>query len=118
MQYRRAFEATGLPYAMLVNGSFVTDRLDPGDIDFCVLYESTALQALDAVVQSTVKHLFDLTDSLPRLRCHAFPLAIYPFTSIRFSAFVRDMAYWSRVFGVDRKGREKGFLHIGERGVI
>jgi hypothetical protein len=46
MRHRSEIEKIGLSYATLVDGSFITDKVDPGDVDVCVLVDATEYNLL------------------------------------------------------------------------
>src|SRR5690606_32917183 len=48
MRHRAAFGLLGIPFATLVDGSFISTKPNPGDIDLCILFDADRVNRLDA----------------------------------------------------------------------
>jgi hypothetical protein len=118
MEHRRAIEALGITYATLVNGSFITNRLDPGDVDLCYLVDAADVNALTGPNQAAFRTLFDVAHCKKTYRCDPYSVSAYPLTHFRFQTMINSITYWSNVFGVDRRGRAKSFVIVTEAGVL
>jgi hypothetical protein len=118
MSHRAAFEALRVPYVTLVGGSFVTSKHDPGDVDLCYLVQDGDVNALDASSQAEITRLLAGPRCKAQYHCDAYSVIVYPLSQPRFFQMVQRIAYWSNVFGVDRKGRAKTFLIVSEAGTV
>ncbi len=113
MQHRAAFAGTGIRYATLVDGSFITTKVDPNDIDLAILVDAGEYNALDSTIRAAIAGLVvpDQTAQL-RFKCHAHLTPMYPFGHIRFQTWLNSVTYWTRIFGLDKSGRQKAFLWV------
>lgn len=94
---------------VLVNGSFVTSKLDPRDIDISPVIDGVAFDKLPKEQQEAVECLIDHNSQLPRLlSCHPLYVPfIYPESGGRFrrdTTFMDGVRFWSRAKGGQRKG--------------
>lgn len=118
MQHRAAFEATGLMYSTLVNGSFCTSKENPGDIDLGYLLDAQELQRLDGTQRAQLAPLFDVAHCKSTFQCHPSVISVFPMTHLRFQLTIQSISYWTRVFGTDRFGRGKAIVLVGQRGTL
>lgn len=120
MNHRTALSALNVPYVTMVGGSYLTAKTEPKDIDICIVFDSVAFG--QAVAQPGVSQAFrqltDTSHTRPTFRCDAYPLPVYPMTSGRFFTSLIYMNYWTRVFGIDRKGNQRSVLLVTESGVL
>ena len=67
-------------HGILINGSFVTDKLDPNDIDFSPVIDGLNYEAIHKDHRKTVEILIDHNNILVRtLRCHPYKtIFFYP----------------------------------------
>ncbi|MFL6801341.1 MAG: DUF6932 family protein, partial [Sphingomicrobium sp.] len=47
-RHRADFEKLGIRFGTLIGGSFTTTKIDPNDVDLCIIFESSDVAALDA----------------------------------------------------------------------
>jgi hypothetical protein len=76
---------------LILNGSFVTDKHDPGDVD-CLLVPGVGF---DSNSDATIALQIGL-----------------PYLSIQIIETPEDLAYYLKFFGSDRDGRPKGLVEI------
>lgn len=112
MRHRAALAAINLRPIALVNGSFTTNKRNPKDIDLCYLVDAEAVNNLTAAERTEYTRLFDADHCQQGFRCDPFAIRCYPPTHMRFASMINEVAYWTRVFGVDRKGHPKRILMI------
>jgi len=117
MRHRLELEQLGIPYSTLVDGSFVTNKLNPKDIDLVILVNGADLNALTAAEQITFKGLFDRDRCQAQYLCDCFALNQYPIGHLRHGFACSQLSYWTRVFGADRYQNPKAFLIVSQRGV-
>jgi hypothetical protein len=121
MRHRTAFASVGVPYATMVGGSFVTAKSEPGDVDLCIIMESTTVNQLATTAPASHRALQQLTatsHTKPTFLCDVYPLLVFPMSSPRFVKTPLQFNYWTRAFGIDRKGRQKSVLIVLEGGVL
>ncbi|QDG50700.1 hypothetical protein FIV42_08150 [Persicimonas caeni] len=107
---RRDLVGAGCPKdaALLVNGSFTTEKSHPEDVDFCVEVE---VPGMDGSSLSSVKDIIDLLpgNKKDHKRIHAFPVYVLPEDHPMYQAVtVEGMRYWLKWFGRDRSSNPKG----------
>lgn len=118
MQHRRRLLERGINFETWVDGSFCTDKLNPADVDLCVVFEGPQVDALPPDAQQELRILLDPTYCKRHFRCDPHGIAAYDFMHARYRQSVRQMIYWSRVFGSDRADHKKAILIVQERGVL
>jgi hypothetical protein len=118
MRHRTEIETFNIPYTTLVNGSFATNKVNPGDIDLCYLFESSDLNSIAVPDRARFDTLFDVAACKAAYSCDPYLITCYPMVHPRFQKMIRDIAYFTRAFGTDRRGRLKCILMVGDRGVI
>lgn len=119
MEHRTELESIGFEYATLVDGSFVTAKEEPGDVDIAVLARPEEVEAVrDADDRDRLRELFTPRESKRLYKCDAYLIPMLSFDHGRFPATVRLLTYWTRVFGIDRHGNHKSFLLVTERGTL
>ncbi len=88
MKHREEFKKPGIPYATLVNGSFISRKDDPDDIELVLLTDGSALNGLSAAEKVVVQPLVDRSTSKKLFSCDAFIVPVYQTDSLRFGDFV------------------------------
>lgn len=100
--------STGLKMDVWVNGSFLTQKLNPDDVDFAARIEEAEWRAADANQKSAVRWL-NVTDLKPDHRCDAYAFVEFDQNSVAVSGgWEWDRAYWLRQFGFSRSDGKKG----------
>ena len=92
---------TGIQAELWIDGSFVTIKENPGDVDLVLWFEPK--MTISPSKQSLIRE-FHEEEELRRNKG-------LPYCDMYYSAVVRDWRqYWTRQFGTDRKGEPKGIL--------
>lgn len=94
-----------------LNGSYVTKKEDPGDIDM-ISFLDPAVDQLDAADQVLLSTLVAEDLSRDLHGCHSFPVIAYPEGHPGHSAYLGAKQTWAAFFGRDRDGNSKGYLEI------
>jgi hypothetical protein len=118
MRHRTELESVGVQYTTLVNGSFLTAKQEPGDVDLCILLDAGEVNRLGLQEQNQLLPLLSGPACKPDFLCDVYSIIVHPFGDPRFPLTLERFAYWTRVFGIDRQGRQKSFLLVNERGVL
>jgi hypothetical protein len=113
-RHRSALLAAGIDQTAdcLLDGSYTTSKLDPGDIDLVVEVEATVFDS-----SARVQELLSGPDAKQDFHCDAYPLLVYPQSDPHFQAVtVQGRAYWRKWFGRDRQNQEKGHVWAKAQG--
>lgn len=103
-RFLRRLRSTGLDYELWVNGSFLTQKREPADIDVVVFYDPQAVNSLGDSEKATIRHLFEQPRVTKlRYRTHAF-------FAPKIDA--KALSYWQRWFGRDRSNNPKGIVKL------
>jgi hypothetical protein len=95
-----------------VNGSFVTTKVDPKDIDVVTHLEGAGYEQLDEVQRVTLVGLVGGKRSKPLHGCDSFALVEYPDGHPARAAYTMASRYWESVWGTHRDGRPKGYIEV------
>jgi len=103
-QHRTALQTAGVDHAspVLLDGSYVTGKRDPGDLDLAV--------EVDADLIANTGVLLAGPAAKPQYRCDAYAIPVYPSGSAEERVTLELRAYWQKWFGKDRSGNPKGFV--------
>jgi len=108
--HREALRADGLQATnrQLLDGSFTTAKVDPGDLDLAVEVPLTAGQA-PLRPEEPIGRLLLGPRMKPQFRCDAYPIYILSPEDPRYQRVtVAAVRYWTKWFGRDRLGHPKG----------
>lgn len=100
----------GLSCQQLLNGSFVSSKADPGDIDMVGFIDFDAVDALGPVDQQKLLALFNGKLTKDSHCCDAYFSPIVPESHPLFNKFRSQRKYWMGEFGYDREDRPKGII--------
>jgi hypothetical protein len=98
--------------AQWIDGSFVTTKEDPGDVDILSHLAGEALEALDGVDWTLLRGLIAGPLSRDLHLCDSYWVAIYPEGHPARGEYERALAYWDDWFGKDRAGNAKGYVEL------
>lgn len=118
MEHRAKLADVPLPYLTLVDGSFLTTKAEPGDVDLCVLFDGTIADAFPPTEAAELQAVLEHESAKRDHHLDLYLLPIYPFGHPRFLVTLARFTYWTRVFGIDRLGRQKGIVAVAEGGVL
>lgn len=101
----------GPPGVQWVDGSFVTTKLNPGDIDIVTFMDLERLNALSRDNQAAVERLVKGREcTKAAYGCHTFLVPSCEPNHPFFPKFEQRRRYWRKWFGKTRPGRSKGFV--------
>lgn len=106
-----------------VDGSYVTDKVEPDDVDLVTFVDIDLLNALFIEQQNVVKELLNgREDTKNKYGCHTFLVPCCDPNNNFFGLFEMQRLYWRKWFGSTRgtvdpdgtpiPGREKGFVSM------
>lgn len=111
---QHAKEITGLVGAceQFLDGSFVTSKNDPGDIDMVMLIDASVVDALPKEKQQALLQLVSGPDTKTKYHCDAYFCPVYPEGHPMSLAARAKRKYWMGEFGYDRNDVPKGIVLI------
>jgi hypothetical protein len=95
-----------------VNGSFVTDKSEPGDIDLVTIFDGETVDALDPASVVLLKGLVADKVSQQLHGCDSYYVGYYADGSPHRTVYLDARAYWESWFGADRTGAPKGYVVV------
>ncbi|WP_372623382.1 DUF6932 family protein [Falsiroseomonas sp.] len=94
------------------DGSFVSSKVDPGDIDFVCIADADTIDALPPEKQRIIATLFRGKATKATHQCDAYFIASVPDTDPRHQSYWANRKFWLGCFGFDRADKPKGFLKL------
>lgn len=101
-------------FEQLIDGSFTSNKADPGDIDLVVFVDGDQIDRLSSDQQAKFLDLVSNKLTKSRYLCDAYFCPTYPATHPKFDASRLQRKYWIGEFGYDRSDIPKGIVHIVE----
>ncbi len=100
----------GLTFDAWLDGSFLTDKPEPGDIDLVLIINPTQINTLTIEQQNFIDHMFGKQSRMCKHHylCDAYLVYIHANGEIDFN----ENAYWRGLFGFDRQNKPKGIIKI------
>lgn len=102
-----------ISFDIWIDGSFVTKKLNPNDIDVVLIVDAEILEQKGQEIES----LFKSIEAKQMYKVDAYTIAKYEESNPKFPLFQIEKAYWSNWFGYTRRNRQgkrfsKGFIEI------
>lgn len=112
-------EMVGTPLFQWIDGSFVTKKLNPNDIDFVTFWDYKIYEPnRDLLETRFVKDKSKITAFHASYQnLDAFAVPVYPESHKRFNSYKFDYGYWFELFYKTRENRigkafKKGFIQL------
>jgi len=94
----------------VLNGSFTTDKIEPGDMDMLIVFDSELLTRIE---KDKCPHVMNNETIMDGYSCHSFPLVKYPKSKPElYQKYLKKKAYWIDCWGSDREDNPKGLIDI------
>jgi len=94
----------------LINGSFTTNKIEPGDIDLVIVFDSNSLTSKE---KNKCRILMNNETIKEGYGCHTYPLVKYPKSKPElYAKYLEKKAYWLDCWGSDREDIPKGIIDI------
>jgi hypothetical protein len=103
------------PREQWMDGSFMTDKLDPGDVDFVTFLPEEVVNQVPQSDRGTLVNLFAGPATPEGDLCHAFVVTVATPGTPQERATERQRRYWERWFGhqrPERGGYAKGIVRL------
>lgn len=97
-------------YVQLLDGSFVSNKNDPGDIDLICFIDGDTLDSLPPADQMKVKALLNGKVTKATHLCDAYFCPSYPENHPNYQYYRPQRKYWMGEFGFDRSDVPKGIV--------
>ncbi len=96
-----------------INGSFVTRKINPNDIDFVTLIDASIYEQKKALIEAK----FKLLAAKAVYQVDAYTVNVFPQEDTRHNITKSELAYWQHWFSKTKKNRNrenfpKGFIEI------
>lgn len=95
-----------------VDGSFVTAKPDPADIDIVTVFDGEDVDALPVFKQVLLRYLLNGADTKNPWLCDSYVIVRYPEGDVRFQQTQDSTSYWTGWFGHTSDGVEKGYVRV------
>lgn len=97
-------------YVQMIDGSFVTNKNDPGDIDLICFIDGDMLDAMDPADQAKIYTLLSGKATKLSHMCDAYFCPSYPENHPKYEYYRPQKKYWMGEFGFDRFDIAKGIV--------
>ncbi len=97
-----------------VDGSFLTEKIDPGDVDFVLVLPEGFVRGATPEQIAIIEWLCEDNKQPAKraLLCDAYSLYRVPAGDPDYADFVALDAYWKKQFGTSRDGKRKGIISV------
>jgi hypothetical protein len=95
-----------------LDGSFVTSKNDPGDIDLVMFIDAAVVDALPHDKQQKLLSLVAGPNTKTKYMCDAYFCPVYPTGHPMSEPSRAQRKYWMGEFGYDRSDIPKGIVHV------
>ena len=111
-RHRTDLETLNIELEQLLNGSFVSTKNDPGDIDLVCFADADTVDRLSPADQIKFRALTLGSSTKSTHLCDAYFCPTVPETDPRYLMVRQNRKYWMGEFGYDRQERPKGILRM------
>lgn len=115
-RHAEELQAIVAEYIQYLDGSFVSNKNDPGDVDLVCFIDGDVVDALPADLQSRLRSLLSGPQTRATHQCDAYFCLSYPETHPNFSVYRAQRKYWMGEFGYDRADVPKGIVVVEQKG--
>ncbi|WP_062235920.1 DUF6932 family protein [Aureimonas sp. N4] len=99
-------------YQQFINGSFTTNKNDPGDVDLVVFADMTLVDNLSPADQEMLTALVAGKSTKDKFMCDAYFCVQLPEDHPQFPQTRAQRKYWMGEFGFDRVDIPKGIVRL------
>lgn len=100
----------GVKGQLWIDGSFLTEKIDPKDVDVLLRYDGAAFNAGPQSLRDTVRWV--IANQKHTLLCDSYVLMEYPVGHALHTEGVWWYSYWHRQYGFSREVDPKGIVVI------
>ncbi|MED7930427.1 hypothetical protein SMD20_39810 [Nonomuraea sp. LP-02] len=95
-----------------IDGSFVTNKLNPSDIDVVTFVDGPAYDRLPRWRRDVITELCNSHGQLAYSRVDSYIVSVFPDGDHRSALYQSDRDYWSGAWSRFRPGMAKGYLEV------
>jgi hypothetical protein len=110
-RYRAELGALGIDFELFLDGSFVSSKVDPGDVDLVCFADADAVDQLSEGAKQLLRTLVGGKLTRATHSCDAYFCPTVPETHPQYDDVRPQRKYWMGEFGFDRQDRPKGIVH-------
>jgi hypothetical protein len=111
-QHRAELESLNLDVEQLLDGSFVSTKNDPNDIDLVCFADADAIDRLSPQDQEKFSKLLSGKHTQSIYLCDAYFSPMVPENHPQYNQCRSARKYWMGEFGYDRNEKPKGVLRV------
>ncbi|MBE9606117.1 hypothetical protein IAI18_14720 [Acetobacteraceae bacterium H6797] len=112
LRHSEELKKFGFKFEQFIDGSFVSSKQDPGDIDLLGMADLHVIDALPDDQKERLLRLFSGHGTKSNFMCDAYFLPSVPEDDPAYQDFRAQRKYWMGEFGYDRSDRPKGILTV------
>ena len=114
VRHRLALQSMLPLQAQWIDGSFVTDKVDPGDVDLVCMFDGPALDLVPPSTQAIAQLMLSGSSTKAIWGIDTYVLASYPEEHPNHEFYLMRRGYWDRWFGRVRgdENATKGYLEV------
>jgi len=109
-RHRAEMRSINIDVEQFLNGSFVSTKNDPGDIDLVCFADADTVDNLSSVDKKKLLSLMLGSQTKTTHYCDAYFCPMVPQTDPRYAKVRQTRKYWMEEFGFDRQDRPKGIV--------
>jgi hypothetical protein len=109
-QHRAELQALNIEFEQFVDGSFVSTKNDPSDIDLVCFADAQAVDRLSSEDQQKLRALVLGQETKKTHYCDAYFCPTVPEHHPDYAKVRSNRKYWMGEFGFDRQDRPKGIV--------
>ncbi len=106
-------QAVGLQGEVWLNGSFVTQKIDPQDADLVFVFDEAVIRAATPDQGQMLQNLTTRNHFKATHRCDAYVTFVCPPGHQHYLVSLALLAYWNSQWATDRNNAPKGYAIIG-----
>lgn len=111
-EYCEKMAAFNIATKQWVDGSFITNRENPNDIDLLTHIDALKLNASKSI-QYKFREIKDNENCKRQYKCDAQLIFVYPeIIPSKYDFYQEVLEYWKNFFGKDRDGNAKGVIEF------
>jgi hypothetical protein len=95
-----------------INGSFVTDKINPSDIDVVTFVDGAAFDKLPAWRQDVVSEICNGRGDMAYSHVDCKICSVYPSSDRSHDSYVAEREYWDEAWSRFRPGTTKGYVEV------
>ena len=101
-----------------INGSFITDKVNPNDIDFVTHIDALKVDE-NSEIQTKILEICNPVETKKEFLCDVYFILLYPqHIPELYQHTINRINYWRKWFGHDRKMNPKGIIERNYSGYI